>query len=158
MLKKKEDVGSASARHTQALPDSRCLCRRALPGAVATNDKYICKILDPTQHDCLIPLTSTTGIAVSGCITCGCGPFQHRWFGSRLYWLRPLLIARRSDCPAQPVSAPFPVSGCVFIQFSAVPVRLTYFVAKWMTLGMFPLLCCFQRLQKKHSGGRFFLI
>lgn len=109
-----------------------------------------CKILDPTQHNCLIPLTSTTGSAVSGYIICDCGPFQHRWFGLRLYWLRPLLVARRSDRTAQSVSAP---SSCVFIWLSAIPLCLTHLVAKWVTLEMFPLLC-YQWL----GGLKFFFI
>lgn len=122
----KEDVGSASPWRPQTRPDPRSLCRRALQGAVVANDKYICKILDPTQHNCLVPLTSTTGSVVSGYITCGCGPFQHRWFGRRLYWLRPLLVARRSDRPTWPVSAPAPVSNRVFIQFCEIPASLTH--------------------------------
>lgn len=127
----KEDVGSASPWRPQSLPDPRCLCRRALQGAVVANGKYICKILDPTQHNCLVPLTSTTGSVVSGYITCGCGPFQHRWFGWRLDWLRPLLVARRSDRPTWPVSAPAPVSSRVFIQFCEIHASLIHLSDKW---------------------------
>lgn len=68
MLETKRMWVQAPPWRPQSPPDSRCLCRGALQGAIAANDKYICNILDPTQHRCLIPLTSTTGSVVSSYI------------------------------------------------------------------------------------------
>lgn len=78
---------SAPLWRPQSPPDSRCLCGGALQGAIAANDKYICNILDPTQHLCLIPLTSTTGSAVSSYIT---------WLwaiSAQMVWLAAVLAA-----------------------------------------------------------------
>lgn len=137
----KEDVGSAPPWHPQSLSDSRCLCQWALQGAIVANDKYICKILDPTLHNCLIPLT---GSAVSSFSTDGLAS------GCTGHFKCLLLIAQRSARTAQPVSTP---SSCVFIRFSAIPTCLTGLVAKWVTLGMFPILCCYQWL----GGLKFYI-
>lgn len=78
---------SAPLWRPQSPPDSRCLYGGALQRAIAANDKYICNILDPTLHHCLIPLTSTAGSAVSSYVT---------WLwaiSAQMVWLAAVLAA-----------------------------------------------------------------